>query len=906
MLNLFNNKQNSFIPFITSNVIEKNTELQSNSEINVCDNTIYYPFSSKEWSTNIYSYNKSYIKSLISHDSVLNKLVKSYFNMLEDKIKILFKRRRSNKIRYSANKVYVSRAELNHTNTNLSVTLYLYNKQKSSFERFIKYLYTLLLVNKIRLGGKIKKIRIFKNRLFHCLKNYFTISKKWLIALFKPISSIIVPLLDKIKKTYFKTYNIPGYSFRHYNKIFKLQKAFITYNKNINFNKLKMSNIYTNWKNLGIVSLIIKLYNKNVNLDLVELRNIRLNSDVFSSAVALKLRDRKNKAVRILRKAILQMVRIPDLHTLRTFDDYIEFINKNNIIKTIKQQIVSGVRFEASGRLTRRLTAMRAVFKYRYAGSLKNIRSSFNSISSTMLRGYVKSNSQYTLTNSKTRNGTFGLKTWVSSHNFMVEQIYLSLHIIYLQLVKGKAIFGYPWAVPQLFSDYLRILKDKYAPGLEWALHNPPKPHAFTSLPLQSNIFLTIYKSVILKINLDLKRLIINYLIYANLAIVKKFNKNVTLNSLIVKIYYVYTLILKVTDVFVSIVISIGKLKYPLVYNIFMALYYGYIQIVTGNLHSKHICMFLFLGFYIDSEDYFYWVLMMGLCAEAERYILNHIAPKYPNLSRFIVYLIKIVYVVSLTVCVDSISTNIILPIYNKFIITLKKLFDSILKMSSNNSNTPNTDGPGNNNPTPNPNPNPNPKSEYTIGSSKSKSDKKNKDLEKDNTYGQNYDNFMGAIESITECKPYTNRTHNMPAILNKYREYLPTEDKVNLNDLLNKQSHKVRWNKETTVKEYWQKMFEVQKVNFKQKEDIINIFYRNSKMIQSEYLGGKTSYRTQEFKRELHIYHDRSLKDYSFKKSIILEQIKRKDGFEEQLRSVGSSAHKTFTDNLDKFGGED
>ena len=63
----------------------------------------------------------------------------------------------------------------------------------------------------------------------------------------------------------------------------------------------------------------------------------------------------------------------------------------------------------------------------------------------------------------------------------------LFLHIVYLQLVKGKAVFGYPWAVPQLFSDYLRILKDKCAPGLEWALHSPPKPHAFTSLPLQSS-----------------------------------------------------------------------------------------------------------------------------------------------------------------------------------------------------------------------------------------------------------------------------------------------------------------------------------------------------------------------------------------------------------------------------------
>jgi hypothetical protein len=33
-----------------------------------------------------------------------------------------------------------------------------------------------------------------------------------------------------------------------------------------------------------------------------------------------------------------------------------------------------------------------------------------------MLRGYVKSNLQYTIQNSKTRNGAFGLKSWVSSH----------------------------------------------------------------------------------------------------------------------------------------------------------------------------------------------------------------------------------------------------------------------------------------------------------------------------------------------------------------------------------------------------------------------------------------------------------------------------------------------------------
>lgn len=178
----------------------------------------------------------------------------------------------------------------------------------------------------------------------------------------------------------------------------------------ISFNTSKYNNLVLTLRNLGLISLLEKVYGKRVEIKLIDLKSLHLNSDVFASSVALKLRDRKNNPVRILRKAILQIVRIPDLHTLITFDDNSETVNKNNIISTIKQQVVSGVRFEASGRLTRRLTAMRAVFKYRYVGSLKNLRSSLNNKSATLLRGYAKANSQYTLINSKTRNGTFGLK----------------------------------------------------------------------------------------------------------------------------------------------------------------------------------------------------------------------------------------------------------------------------------------------------------------------------------------------------------------------------------------------------------------------------------------------------------------------------------------------------------------
>jgi Mitochondrial ribosomal protein (VAR1) len=423
MLNIVKNKKYSFNEsLLTTNYItEKNFIIQNDSEIDENINIIFYPSSSKEWYNNIYCFNKSYLKSLISNYPVLNKLFRSYCNMLPDKIKILYKRRRNNKIRYSANKIYLSRAELNHTNTKLFITLYTYNKQKSSSQWLIRKIITLILFHIVFVPGRRKPIIIpyYKNRIFHLLKNNFFVFKKWNIAFFKPINNLARYFLVNLRKRYLKPYNISTYSIRFLKKSIRLIIKLFNTTKLINFNIYKFNNLKIKSENFSLISLIKKLYNKKVEIQLVELNSVHLNSDVFSSAVALKLRDRQNKAVRVLRKAIVKMVRTPDLHTLITFYDNVKAMNKNNIINTIKQQIVSGVRFEASGRLTRRLTAMRSIFKYRYVGSLKNICSSFNNESSTMLRGYVKSNSQYNIINSKTRNGTFGLKCWVSSHNFL-------------------------------------------------------------------------------------------------------------------------------------------------------------------------------------------------------------------------------------------------------------------------------------------------------------------------------------------------------------------------------------------------------------------------------------------------------------------------------------------------------
>ena len=87
----------------------------------------------------------------------------------------------------------------------------------------------------------------------------------------------------------------------------------------------------------------------------------------------------------------------------------------NTILRSIRNKSVSGIRLEVAGRLTRRNTAARSLFKLRYKGNIKNMDSSYKGLSAVLLRGYAKSNLQYTKLKSRIRIGSFGLKGWVSS-----------------------------------------------------------------------------------------------------------------------------------------------------------------------------------------------------------------------------------------------------------------------------------------------------------------------------------------------------------------------------------------------------------------------------------------------------------------------------------------------------------
>ena len=216
-----------------------------------------------------------------------------------------------------------------------------------------------------------------------------------------------------------------------------------------------------------LIHLVERLYNKSIELNIVNLNKIHLNSDILTQAVVLKLKNKKNKFYSIFRSS-LNKVKIPNINKLNDKIDQSNtknyFINKirnvyitnmfNNrttkgdslnklllnyypsgdnlviedsfgvkrpislrdyVFRYLKRFRLAGVRLEARGRLSRRFTASRSVFKLNWKGGLKNVDSSFKGLSTIMLRGDTKSNVEYSMLKSKYRIGAFGIKGWVSS-----------------------------------------------------------------------------------------------------------------------------------------------------------------------------------------------------------------------------------------------------------------------------------------------------------------------------------------------------------------------------------------------------------------------------------------------------------------------------------------------------------
>lgn len=443
--------------------------------------TRVFPTATKEWFNSVYAYNQNYIKNLSVADKTLSQLVKSYFNFYFNQ-KVL----KSSKIatrfrRLSLNKILISKAELKHTSSKVTVTLYTYNAEKIFLTLKLKNLLKAFFTSKVKSPSLINlfhDIDVYKKgiSLVDYLEELKSNLKLNLDLKVDPYMESYLDVLDEMiilsKNDKIANKKLDQFYTESLRKNFlsKEIKEIATCKLLLNLNKSKFEDEFI----IKLKGIIGKLYNKEVEFNIVNLKTLYFNSDIFTEVISTKIKNRKNNLLNVL-KSSLYLVKLPRVNKIKensvkvdkfcldhlnnlhinssinkyntdkdTLDQLLldilpsstfmlgdndktaltafneNYINTYNpldiVIDSLKNKNVAGVRLEAKGRLGKRSSAAsRSVFKVKWKGSIKNWDSSYKKLSSVMLRGHAKSNVQYTVINSKTRSGAFGLKGWISS-----------------------------------------------------------------------------------------------------------------------------------------------------------------------------------------------------------------------------------------------------------------------------------------------------------------------------------------------------------------------------------------------------------------------------------------------------------------------------------------------------------
>ena len=417
-------------------IYDKNTNVRDLKQ------KVHFPPSINEWHNSVYFYKKRDLVSLISKDSSVYTLLDSYFNIKPSKwVKIKIKHKWQ-----SLKRIFISKPEIKHSSNKIVITVYTLNKEKLYF---LKKLINLnkIFTRKLKYKGRFNlDYRKFKFKLKNKLKTWIFFNKyikngitfPFIVRLKKiKIIKFFSNLMVKTKSyIYMKNLHIRNiFIINVVRKIldYKLKKIYIykTYTGLLYLNNFKFNvNLL-----LGLKNILHKIYNKKVELNVVNIKYLYLENSILANAVVRKLSNRKNRIIKIIRKA-LRLANIPELDPLFKIRVTKKLVSKKDILpiskyndlitrskssilkivlKRLKNKHVIGLRLEGKGRLTRRLTASRSILKSYYKGGLKNIFSSFQGLSTVMLKGYVNSNVQYTNVNSKNRNGSFGLKSWIGS-----------------------------------------------------------------------------------------------------------------------------------------------------------------------------------------------------------------------------------------------------------------------------------------------------------------------------------------------------------------------------------------------------------------------------------------------------------------------------------------------------------
>jgi len=415
--------------------------------------TKYLPPVSKEWKNSVYNFNSNNFVNYPLYDLKINYLIKTYFNLyfspkfLQRKYKSPIKRIKSN------NKIFVSKAEIKHTNSKSIITIYVYNRERFILLKKInilkKYLfkYFSVILKKMILSRRIKSNNLTKDSSF-----------LWKLAKYKVVK-------DKLKLNQ-KRRRILYKAIRYCIIIlYRILRRIRNLRLRLSLNKYKFEEIFL----YRLSKLISKFYGKKVEFNIVNLKSVAFNVDIFTEIIMKRLNKRSPSSARVF-NSILGKTKIvkennikergriqkgvdfeliqnkyiyPNisyiLHNKNPFnyslnkllynlyydraqdkkDNKLTILpNQNSIRKIIFENIkyknLGGIRLSVKGRLTKRYRADRSVSTLKWKGGLKDIDSAFKGLSTVVYRGYLGPNVEKSMLSGIRHIGSFALKGWIS------------------------------------------------------------------------------------------------------------------------------------------------------------------------------------------------------------------------------------------------------------------------------------------------------------------------------------------------------------------------------------------------------------------------------------------------------------------------------------------------------------
>lgn len=423
--------------------------------------------------------------------------------------------------------------------------------------------------------------------------------------------------------------------------------------------------------------------------------------------------------------------------------------------------------------------------------------------------------------------------------------------LIYKRIFSGIRIVSFPWIVPQ-----------------------------FTTLGLESNILYSIINAIVITIKQDIRKAVGNYVKEKLIIYYNNSSLHIKGKLLLAKLEVLH-------HYFVAIQQLLFMLcnKYSLLYSIFVFLRLEYLNLLNGNIRYIHLKLFLFIGFYCNSVDYYYWLIIMLLSNCIKELIqTSGVCQEYTKLCNSLVYISKIIYLLSLTMCINSILDIVIFPLLKTLISVIKHMFDSILNMMGFNKGESSRV-----NDNKNPNPNPGPKKDSELFATDSDEKRKNSPASELERLKNAFTEFKkGNVEFMEiENRNKINKIDHLVDLCRDYDKYLTKEDKVALYKLMSSEIKKFNFDQSESIHEFWKMKKESNKEGWDKIVGITDIFQRNSKQIQ-EQLGGKKSDRSITFRSELEKFKTTYAKSYKEKESVVKAQLAKSRQTDNLLQEYG------------------